>query len=387
MKHLHFTQSLEPLYGGGLGASATALHLQMLARGVDTVLCATCQDAPTRTEAATFEFRRMKPDFLYYSPAMRRKACDLAREADVLHGHGLYVGTNYIFGREARRQGKPLVYHVHGFFEPYILRQSRWKKRLVHCLFENANVGHVRLWRALTSTEAGQIRACGSQAAIVVAPNGLNLSDYAKPDHGNAAIQTPLVKNLVKTRKRMLFLGRIHPKKGLDLLLSAWARLGTQRKDWELVIAGPDEQNHLSQIRKLAISLGIEHEVVFTGTVTGCWKIALLYSADLFVLSSFSEGLPMSLLEAMACELSVVATHNCNCPDIYPAGAGWGCASAVDSVTEALKIAAQVSDNERAQRGRAGRELVPRRYSWEHITTTILEACAANCYGVTTGSE
>jgi poly(glycerol-phosphate) alpha-glucosyltransferase len=379
MKHLHFTQSLEPLRGGGLGASATALHRQMLARGVDSVLCATCGDTPKKSDAATFEFRRLKPDFLYYSPAMRRQARSLVREANVLHGHGLYVGTNYIFGAEARRQGKLLVYHVHGMFEPYILRRSRWKKALVHRVFENANIGHVRLWRALTITEADQIRACGTKAEIVVAPNGLNLSDYARPGNALAAVETPRVKNLAKTKKRMLFLGRIHPKKGFDLLLPAWAMLGRGRKDWELVIAGPDEQNHLRRVQELAGSLGIEREVLFTGTVTGNAKIALLYSADLFVLPSYSEGLPVSLLEAMACEIPVVATHACNCPNIYPAGAGWGCEPTLDSVAEALKIAIQASESERAQRGRAGRQLVQRSYSWEQITTTILEACAANC--------
>src|SRR5208283_1275525 len=118
---------------------------------------------------------------LYYSPAMQRQAYHLAREADVLHGHGLYVGTNFIFGREARRQGKLLVYHVHGMFEPYILARSRWKKGLVRRVFEDANISHVRLWRALTATEADQIRACANKAAIVIAPNGLNLSAYARP--------------------------------------------------------------------------------------------------------------------------------------------------------------------------------------------------------------
>jgi glycosyltransferase involved in cell wall biosynthesis len=379
VKHLHFTQSLEPLNGGGLGASATALHQQMLALGVESALCATCNGTPQKPCAGTFEFSRVKPDFLYYSPAMHRQAAQLAGNADVLHGHGLYAGTNYIFGSEARRQRKLLVYHVHGMFEPYILRRSRWKKRLVHRVFEDANIGHVRLWRALTAIEADQIRACGSQAAIVVAPNGLDLDRYPRPANGLAAVETPLVKNLTKTKKRALFLGRVHPKKGFDLLLPAWARLGPDRKDWELVIAGPDEQGHLSRVQELARSLGIEREVVYTGTVTGDAKAALLYSADLFVLTSHSEGLPMSLLEAMACEVPAVATRNCNCPEIFAAGAGWDCDTTIDSVTEALRAAMQSPESERAQRGRAGRHLAQRCYSWEQITKTILEACAANC--------
>src|ERR1700722_1393030 len=155
VRHLHFTQSLEPLYGGGLGSSATALHEQMRSHGVSSVLFSTHKTV-TKHFADTIEFRRLPPDFLYYSPALHRQAAQLAAETDVLHGHGLYVGTNYIFGREARRQRKLLVYHVHGILEPYILQRSRWKKKLVHCLFEDANIRHVGLWRALTSKEAEQ---------------------------------------------------------------------------------------------------------------------------------------------------------------------------------------------------------------------------------------
>jgi glycosyltransferase involved in cell wall biosynthesis len=378
MKHLHFTQSLEPLYGGGLGSSASALHQQMRARGVASVLYST-HKTTTRHQADTFEFRRLKPGPIYYSPDMHRLAAGLVKETDVLHGHGLYVGTNFIFGREARRQNKPLVYHVHGMFEPYILKRSRWKKNLVHWLFENANVSHVRLWRALTLKEADQIRAGGYQAPIVIAPNGLSLNNYQRPSQPLTSLDTPLVNNLTKIKRRILFVGRLHPKKGLDILLSAWAKLAQERKEWELVIAGPDEQSYLSQLQKLARSLGIEREIQFTGMVTGDIKVALFYSADLLVLPSYSEGLPMTLLEAMACQIPVIATHACNCPDIFSAGAGWGCNPTADSLHETLKAAMRSSDSERTQRGQLGRQLVERSYSWDQVTTTILEACAAYC--------
>ena len=138
MRHLHFTQSLEPLQGGGLGSSTLALHRQFLANGVESMVCSTYGKAPQRLADGILEFRRIKPGFLYYSPELGRRARELVVGADILHGHGLYVGTNYVFGKEARRQGKPLVYHIHGFFEPWILSRSRWKKRLAHWLFEDA---------------------------------------------------------------------------------------------------------------------------------------------------------------------------------------------------------------------------------------------------------
>jgi glycosyltransferase involved in cell wall biosynthesis len=379
MRHLHFTQSLEPLQGGGLGSSAVALHGQMRATGLSSVLCSTHRSRPQYQTQDIWEFRRLKPDAIYYSPAMQRQAPRLIRTADVLHGHGLYAGTNFIFGREARQQHKPLVYHVHGFFEPYILQRSRWKKRLVHWLFENDNFRAVRLWRALTPKEAGQIRACGLRQPIVVAPNGLNPAEFPKPLDSNTPIDTPLVKNLPKNALRLLFLGRIHPKKGLDLLLPAWAKLSALTKDWQLVIAGPDENSYLAQIRTLARSLGLQDQIVFTGPVTGVAKISLLHSADLFVLPSYSEGFSMSILEAMACELPVIATKACNFPDLLSREAGWECDATLDSLTDALRNAFTCSESGRKQRGQNGRRLVETHYVWPAIIRNLSEACAKYC--------
>ena len=379
MKYLHFTQSLEPLQGGGLGSSTVALHRQMRAQGISSVLCATHGGRPQNLVEDSREFRRIKPGFLYFSPAMRRAASGLVQAADVIHGHGFYVGTNYIFGRECRRRQKPLVYHVHGMFEPYILGRSRWKKQLVRWLFENANFRHVRLWRALTLKEADQIRAYGVKQPIVIAPNGLNPADFPGPVDSSAPISMGQGADLVKTVPRLLFLGRVHPKKGLDLLVSAWAKLAPLSKDWQLVIAGPDELGHVAQIRAQAAALGVQDQIVFTGPVTGEKKVRLLHSADLFVLSSYSEGFSMSVLEAMACEIPVVATHACNFPEISQNGAGWECESTVDSVTAALRAALTATDSERRERGRNGRRLVETRYTWPVVIETLQQACATYC--------
>src|ERR1700756_1924573 len=110
IRHLHFTQSLEPLYGGGLGTTTVALHRQLLSMGIESVLCSTYGEAPQKAANGVLEFRRIKPGFLYYSPELKARARELVGGANVLHGHGLYVGTNYLLGSEARSQRKPLVY-------------------------------------------------------------------------------------------------------------------------------------------------------------------------------------------------------------------------------------------------------------------------------------
>src|ERR1700749_2936321 len=91
MRHLHFTQSLEPLQGGGLGSSAIALHSHMELAGLRSVLCATYGAAPQPAGHGIEQYRRVGPGFLYYSPAMLESAPALVRDSDVAHGHGLYV--------------------------------------------------------------------------------------------------------------------------------------------------------------------------------------------------------------------------------------------------------------------------------------------------------
>jgi glycosyltransferase involved in cell wall biosynthesis len=379
VRHLHFTQSLEPLQGGGLGTSAATLHRHLLAMGFPSRLCATYGQAPVASGEQILEFARIKPDCLYYAPELKKQAAYLVAQADVIHGHGFYTGPNFILGCEARHQNKPLVYHAHGFFEPWILARSRWKKQLVHWLFEDANFRHVRLWRALTETEANQIRACGIRAPIVVAPNGLDLEEFPKPLPAAGSVPMPLLPNLEKRNCRLLFLGRIHPKKGLDLLLTAWARVSQVRNQWELVIAGPDENGYLAEVQRLAKSLALEGQVRFTGPATGAAKHALLHSADVFILPSYSEGFSMGLLEALACEVPVVATRACNFPDISLRQAGWECDAALPSVTRTLEAALSADTLERRQRGRNGRALVERSYTWPMIIPRLLEACKVHC--------
>src|SRR5262249_26047245 len=149
-------------------------------------------------------------------------------------------------------------------------------------------------------------------------------ADYPAPNDRETPIVTPAVPRLEKTCRRALFLGRIHPKKGLDLLLRAWAKLGPMR-DWQLVVAGLDEHGYATLLEDVVRSLGLAKQVVFTGPVVGAPKIALLYSADLFVLTSRSEGFPMAILEAMACARPIVATQASNFPEISLSQAGWEC--------------------------------------------------------------
>ena len=378
MRHLHFTQSLEPLEGGGLGRAALDLHLQLLHDGFASRLVSTRSASFDGVWPEAVQYLRLGPQKAFFATSLGRDASSMVAQADVVHGHGFYVYPNWAIGAETRKLSKPLVYHPHGMFEPWILQRSRLKKQVVSLLFENQNMNHCRFWRALSHKEADQIRGQGFKAPIVVAPNGVRLEEIdATPSPAtNGHVRLP---ERAQNRKRLVFMARLHPKKGLDLLLPAWSKLGAARKEWELLIAGPDEGGYRATVEKMLRDLDLATSVSLLGTVTGHSKLELLRGADLFVLPSYSEGLPVAVLEAMACRLMVVATRESNIPELETEGGGWLCDATCESVKDVLERALQTSDTEREMRGAVARALVERRYTWPVVASAVQEACKQYC--------
>jgi len=337
---------------------------------------------------------------MFYAPELKRLAAEAVDQAEWFHGHGLYVWLNMWLGGEARKRGKPLVYHPQGFFDPWILRRSRGKKRLAHWLFEDKNIAHVRWWRAVSNKEAEQIRAVvGDRAVVHVIPNGVDLDEvgsfqfsvgssepgigdqgerasrpFSAGQHGRDAHapwlgsaetrhsfgrrgdlspQTPVQVTRHsawaerKRPKRLLFLSRIHAKKGLDLLVPAWGRLTKKFPDWELLIVGPDEGGYQAMVEKMMADCGCSETCWIHPAVSGAEKHALLRTADLFVLPSYSEGFPMAVLEASAHRIPVVQTDECNFPELTAAGGAWECRPERDAVESALRDALTAEDAER----------------------------------------
>jgi len=378
MRHLHFTQSLEPLQGGGLGRAALDLHLQLLQDGFTSRLISTRATDFDRVWPGVDQYVRQGPPILYFARGLRHGSAQRLTQTDVVHGHGFYVYPNWAVGSLTRRHQKPLVYHPHGMFEPWILSRSRWKKRPVELLFENRNMRGCRLWRALTNKEADQIRELGFTAPIVVAPNGVRLEDFdsAPSSNGPGGLQLP---DRARDKRRLVFMARLHPKKGLDLLVPAWARLGNFHASWELIIAGPDEGGYRATVEAMIRELDVASATTLVGSVTGAAKWELLHQAHLFVLPSRSEGFPVAVLEAMACRLPVIGTYGCNFPELQSEGGGWLCHAGIGSVHAALSQALAASDEERKARGRTARQLVERNYTWPRIAATIREACEHYC--------
>jgi len=372
-RHLHFVQSLEPLQGGGLGSATLELHQNLILRGGSTLI-ATRENSFQSSWPGAIQCVRKGPAPFYYSPDMAEAAAREVGSADWVHAHGLYVYPNYVCGKECRRQSKPFAYHIHGFFDPWILNRSKWKKRLVRVLFENRNLRSASFLRALTTKEEAQIRAVGLKNPIAVIPNGISLESADE----TTTNELPLPYSVRKRPRRVLFLSRLHPKKGLDILIKAWAQISKQSPDWELSIVGPDEGGYQAVLEALIRNLGLDGTCTILPPVSGGIKHQIYQSAELFVLPSYSEGFPMAVLEAASHRLPVVLTTECNFPELEAHGAAWMCLPEINSLKKSLSEALQADDNERIQRGLLGRQLVENRYTWGKVVDALEAACHAH---------
>ncbi len=368
MNHCHFVQSVDGENAGGIFSAAAQLSASLSRTGTESKLVGITQKSTFRGSAVG-GYRAMGPVKACFSIDLLNDSRKLVAESNIIHGHGFYTASNWIMGREARLQNKPLVYHVHGIFEPWITCRSVWKKRMARFLFEDANFLHSGLWRALTLKEEGQIRSQGVKAPIVVCPNGIDLE-------GIDSFSLMGERGTLKRHRRcLLFLGRVHEKKGLDILLNAWAGIErSKRIDWEIKIVGPDDGARFSLLR-LASTLGIQNDVSFVDAVGGSEKFGVFANADAFVLPSRSEGFSVAILEALAFHLPVVITTACNFPEVEESGAGWCSDVSMESLRSSLKQLLNTSDVERNQRGHLGRELVENNYTWAVVASQLNDAC------------
>jgi poly(glycerol-phosphate) alpha-glucosyltransferase len=295
-----------------------------------------------------------------YQPSLRR---DLRlAELDVLHLHGLWTYSSVASRGWSKMHGRRLV-SPHGMLDPWALNNARFKKRVAALLFERRNVNDAALVHALCEQERAAIRDFGYRGPVATIPNGVFLEgkrkNYNIPDWR---------KRLPEGAKALLFLGRIHPKKGLSELLDAMACWNApQAEVWHLVIAGWDQMGTAAALAAQAVELGLEARVHFIGPKFNAEKAETLAAADAFILPSFSEGLPMAILEAWAHSLPVLMTDTCNLPEGFRENAAIRLPLQKDRMVDGLNELAFLSERALGRMGSNGRALVERDFCWEEV--------------------
>lgn len=287
----------------------------------------------------------------------------LQQDFDILHSHGLWMYPSIAIRRWSILTGRPYVVSPHGMLEPWALRNSAWKKRIARAAYEDANLKEARCLHALCRSEAGAIRSLGLCNPVVIIPNG---ADFAR----ESRLQPRWAASLAADARVLLFLGRLHKKKGLENLLEAFSaviRLSDRAMPWRLVIAGWDDGSYEGYLRSKVRDLRLSELVFFVGPQLGEEKEASYVRADAFVLPSFSEGLPMAVLEAWSYGLPVVMTDECNLSEGFEENAALKVEPDPTSIREGLKSMFEMSNVELEEMGERGRQLVDARFRWPKV--------------------
>lgn len=302
---------------------------------------------------------------LRLSPAMRADLLARAeRGLDIVHGHGLWLMPN-VYPAAAAASGACVVYSPRGMLGADALKFSAGRKRLFWLAAQRRAVAAASLLHATSEAEVDDIRAFGLDHPVVVAPNGVDVPPSAPPPEAAPP----------DAERTVLSLGRVHPKKGLDRLVAAWARVEAAAPGWRLRIVGPSELDHASALRALAGALGCAR-VSVEGPVFGADKLAAYRGADVFALPTLHENFAMTVAEALAAGTPVISTK----------GAPWaglereGCGLWIDHGPEAMAAAlARLMGLPRAtlaEMGARGRAWMVRDFSWECVAKPVLEAYA-----------
>jgi poly(glycerol-phosphate) alpha-glucosyltransferase len=290
-----------------------------------------------------------------------------SEDPEILHTHGLWMYPSAA-GTQWAKNKRPYIVSPHGMLDPWAVGNSRWKKRLAGALYEHRHLRGAACLHALNHAEAEAFRAYGLRNPVCVIPNGVEVPVE------RAAAPAPWKDGLPEDAQVLFYIGRLHPKKGLEALVRAWSmvRRDASSSGWHLAIAGWGQDAYEQELRALVSTQGLNESVHFLGPQFGELKAACFQAAAAFILPSVSEGLPMTVLEAWAHGLPVLMTPQCNLPYGFQAGAALRIEPEAASIAEGLGLLFQMSDSERSGMGARGLALVKERYHWPTVAAQMV---------------
>lgn len=274
-----------------------------------------------------------------------------AIQPDVFHVNGCWTPGCALTQKWAQEMGIKAVLTPHGMLEPWILARHYWTRKVpALLLYQKAAVKKADYLHATADSEKENLLKLGYNPRIEVIPNGIEVENI-------------VLKKDWERKKRILFLSRIHVKKGIEFLLEATALLKDKLDGYVIEIAGEGEQEYIARLKQKATELHIESLVQFCGGVYGDRKWKLFQEADVFVLPTYSENFGIVVAEALACGTPVITTKGTPWEELNSAHCGWWTGIGTQPTADALNKSLQLSVEELETMGRNGRKLVEEKYS------------------------
>jgi glycosyltransferase involved in cell wall biosynthesis len=281
------------------------------------------------------------------------------KQYDIFHAQGVWLYPTYITARIARKLNKPYIITPRGMLYPQDLEKGKWKKSIFLKLFLQNDLQKAACIHATCTEEMKHLRNLGIKSPIAVIPNPIDITD----------IENPVMS---KTKLRIGYLGRIHPRKNIERLIYAWSQLQNEVNEGELIIIGDGDKRYLDFLKQESKQLQVNN-VVFTGFLSGNEKDKVLASLSFLVVPSDFENFGNIVTEALVKGIPVIASKGTPWQELNTNRCGWWIDNNVDTIVNTLKEAITLSKEEYLQMGIRGRELIKSNYSIEVIAQKMMQ--------------
>ncbi len=376
MKILHVIPSLNDQLDGPANAIGK-MCVNLKAKGLDITIYTTNLHMINYNQLSGLDlsvFKTCKNNNYCFSLGLWHAINKNIEHYDLIHIHALWVFTTTITAYIARKKNIPYIVSPHGMLDYYSVYHDKWKslkKVLYFSVLDKFNLDNASVIHVTTSDELKRMRHMNIKAPHMIQSIGIQKTEFLSlPSKGYFRNKYSFLNGI----KVILFLGRIHYKKGLEILLDAYKIVLSKTDKAYLVIAGPDNEGYKNILEKKISALNLDGKVLFTGLVGGKDKIEILADADVFCLPSFQENFGIAVAEAMAAGLPVVISDQVNIhAEISQANAGIVTRCDADEVAGAiLKILND--DSLRAEMGQNARKLVFDKFTWDKIADDMVES-------------
>lgn len=375
MNIIHATPSMASTWGGPTSV-LNELSARMVQKQNNVVICTAkggrtgIPDVkPAGVTVKSAEITSLGKFWTGYSSEISKLVYEACSEADIIHIHEFWHYVGFSAYKAAKFFNKPYVISIHGALSPWALAVKKTFKKAYSRIIMKKMLVEASAIHCLTADEAFQLSDYGINNITRVIPNGVNPPSRVD----KKAFRRYLDQRYPNLNNKIIivFLGRIHKGKGLDLLAEAFGELLHNHGDEvRLLMIGPDE-GYKETVQDILAKYNATDKCIFSGQLTGYDKTAFLGGSDIFTLPSYSEGFSMAVLEAMAVGLPVIISDHCHFPEVVDSSSGVIIDANVTQLLNALKML--VSDSSlRNDMGVNGRELALEKFTWDIVTEKML---------------